>query len=165
VLATEGRVASEIARSLLMSKPQGQLAVVRRALPEKRAAISVIEQALTALDAAESLKAALALEAKAAAAYWGAWHKVQMRFARADEARIPRHWSVFAERQSPLSTSPRKAVTSRGNAQTTCMRWRNPNVALRFWPWDWIQVSAGYTETLPTGTAPCSICLNLCVRL
>lgn len=114
VLANEGSVGLEIARRLLTSKLEGQLAVIRRALPTKTAAIGVIEHSLSALDAAGSVNFALALEAKAAAAYWGAWQGVRTRFARADEARIPKHWSVFAERQSPLSTSARKAVTSAG---------------------------------------------------
>ncbi|MGH9322196.1 MAG: CRISPR-associated endonuclease Cas1, partial [Vicinamibacteria bacterium] len=114
VLASHEGVGLEIARTLLTSKLEGQLALVRRALPEKGAAIGVIEQALAALDAAESVKSALALEAKAAAAYWGAWRDVRVRFARADETRIPKHWSVFTERQSPLSTSARKAVTPAG---------------------------------------------------
>lgn len=37
-----------------------------------------------------------------------------MRFARADQSRIPALWLRAAERQSPLSTSPRKAVTPAG---------------------------------------------------
>lgn len=114
VLVSNEGVGLEIARTLLTSKFEGQLALVRRALPEKGATIGVIEQALAALDAAESVKSALALEAKAAAAYWRARQGVRTRSARADEFRIPKHWSVFAERQSPLSTSARKAVTPAG---------------------------------------------------
>lgn len=50
-------------------------------------------------------------EAKAANAYWGAWEKARMNFARADVEVVPRHWLTVGERHSPLSSGPRLAVT------------------------------------------------------
>jgi CRISPR/Cas system-associated endonuclease Cas1 len=98
-----------------MSKVRGQLELLRRARSDQDpAAISTVELALSTLESVNSMQAALSLEAKAAAAYWGAWREVPMRFARLDQSRIPERWSRFAERQSPLSTSPRKAVTPAG---------------------------------------------------
>jgi CRISPR/Cas system-associated endonuclease Cas1 len=35
-------------------------------------------------------------------------------FSRADEGQVAEHWRAFGERQSPLATSPRKAVTPAG---------------------------------------------------
>ena len=99
---------------LLTAKLQGQLSLLRRALPHQGSVIATVELALSTLESVDSVQAALSLEAKAAAAYWGAWREVPMRFARVDQSRIPALWSTVAERQSPLSTSPRKAVTSAG---------------------------------------------------
>ena len=114
-VAAEGSNAGMvIVTELLTSKLQGQLGLLRRALPNQGSAIATVELALSTLEAVDSVQAALSLEAKAAAAYWGAWREVPMRFARVDQSRIPELWSKVAERQSPLSTSPRKAVTPAG---------------------------------------------------
>lgn len=40
--------------------------------------------------------------------------EVPIRFARADERQVPEHWLLFGERQSPLSTSARKAASPIG---------------------------------------------------
>jgi tetratricopeptide (TPR) repeat protein len=41
------------------------------------------------------------LEARAAAAYWGAWALVKMAFARKDRTTMPEHWTTFGTRSSP----------------------------------------------------------------
>lgn len=114
VMAAENGIGLGIVRELLTSKLEGQLALLRRSLPKQDAAAQVIDSACRDLAEVDSVAGALALEAKAASAYWGAWRDVPMRFARADEPRAPRHWLCFGERHSPLSTSPRKATTPAG---------------------------------------------------
>lgn len=117
VLANEGAVGLEITRSLLMAKLEGQLALTRRAFPERTSAMAVIEESRASLELVESVKAALAQEAKAAIAYWGTWRGLTMRFAHTDKSLVPAHWLSFAERQSPLSTSARKAVSPTASIQ------------------------------------------------
>ena len=49
-------------------------------------------------------------ESSGAAAYWGAWRDVSLRFARKDEKSIPEHWRNFGQRGSPITGSPRRAA-------------------------------------------------------
>lgn len=98
----------------MSSKVEGQLRVLRESLSEDPEAIKAVEGMIVGIRWAESVDAILALEAKAASAYWGAWNEVPIRFARADERLVPDHWRSFGERQSPLNTSPRKAATPMG---------------------------------------------------
>lgn len=114
VAATENGIGLNLVRTLMEAKLEGQLAILRRAFAEEGAALRTVEGALGALRDAQSVKTMLALEAKAASVYWGAWSRVPLRFARADERHVPEHWLVFGERHSPLSTSPRNAATPAG---------------------------------------------------
>jgi CRISPR-associated endonuclease Cas1 len=102
--------------------------VARRLIAEKIAAQSetlaafgaanLTDQSLEALRAgAARLNAALdrddirLAEATAAAAYWSALAVVPVRFARRDEAAIPRHWLTLGARSSPLTGGPRLAAS------------------------------------------------------
>lgn len=114
VAAAETEVGLEIVRGLLTSKLEGHLALLKHSLPRRDSASQALQTDLRALAQVESIAAAIALEAKAASAYWGAWRDVPMRFAQADEKQVPQHWLTFGERHSPLSTSPRKAATPAG---------------------------------------------------
>ena len=51
------------------------------------------------------------LEANAAAAYFSEWRNLPVAWPRADLQRIPEHWRFVGSRQSPLTGSPRLAVT------------------------------------------------------
>jgi CRISPR-associated endonuclease Cas1 len=112
-MAVESEVSIEIVRDLLDRKVEGQLGVLQAGFTHEQAAATV-QTALEGIAAAESIDPMLALEAKAATAYWGAWRGVTVRFARADERLVPEHWLAFGERQSSLSTSGRKASTPAG---------------------------------------------------
>ena len=59
---------------------------------------------------AASLPEILVAESSGAAAYWGAWRDVTLRFARKDEKSIPEHWRIFGQRSSPITGSPRSAA-------------------------------------------------------
>jgi CRISPR associated protein Cas1 len=59
----------------------------------------------------KSLDALLEAEREAALIYWGQWSCVECRFSPRDTQRIPIHWQRFGQRQSPLSSGPRLAVT------------------------------------------------------
>ena len=63
-----------------------------------------------ALPAARDRAEVRQLEAQAAAAYWGVWRSLPVRFARRDVARIPAHWTSFGSRTSPLTGGPRLAA-------------------------------------------------------
>jgi CRISPR-associated endonuclease Cas1 len=114
VAAVETEVGLEIVRELLTSKLEGQLALLRRLLPVQDSAAQALQTRLGALAKVGSTASAVGIEAKAASAYWDAWRDVRMRFARADENQVPKHWLTFGDRHSPLSTSPRKASTPAG---------------------------------------------------
>jgi len=62
------------------------------------------------LKSASSLESVLAIEAKAASAYWSAWSELPIQYPRTDIARVPDHWQVFGALVSPLTGSPRSAV-------------------------------------------------------
>jgi hypothetical protein len=51
------------------------------------------------------------IEAQAAATYWAAWRALPVSFPKKDLPRIPAHWCTFGTRISPLTGSPRLAVT------------------------------------------------------
>jgi hypothetical protein len=53
-------------------------------------------------------------EAEAAAAYWGAWADVEVRFQPADQRRVPDEWRRFGARTSPIGGGPRLAVNPAG---------------------------------------------------
>ncbi len=99
-----------IARDLIRHKLEGQKRVLER-LPEGPEAAGVIGGALEALSEATSVEELRSAEAAAAAAYWGAWAGVPVRFVRKDAERVPGHWRSFGARTSPLTGSPRNAAS------------------------------------------------------
>jgi CRISPR-associated endonuclease Cas1 len=98
-----------IARQLLQTKLEGQRQLLDR-LDSDPYPLCVVERSLAAVEAAPSIADAVTAEAEAAAAYWSAWADVELRFAPADERRIPDHWRTFGQRHSPLGSGPRLAV-------------------------------------------------------
>jgi hypothetical protein len=67
----------------------------------------VLERCLAAVRTADRVEAAVAAEAEAALAYWGAWAEVEVRFHPADRKRVPDAWRRFGGRTSPIGGGPR----------------------------------------------------------
>jgi hypothetical protein len=63
------------------------------------------------LPTAENIASIRLIEAQAASAYWSAWRKLPLTFPKKDLPRVPQHWRSFGTRISPLTGSPRLAVT------------------------------------------------------
>jgi CRISPR-associated endonuclease Cas1 len=103
----------EVARTLLTQKLRGQQQLLDR-LDSEPHAERVLERNLAAVEAADTVEAAVVAEAEAAAAYWSAWAGVEVRFQPSDRRRVPKHWSTFGQRTSPLAASPRMAVNPAG---------------------------------------------------
>ena len=74
----------------------------------------MLRDSLATVEAAETISQAVTAEAEAAAAYWGCWTQVEVRFSPADRGRLPEHWLRFGTRTSPISNGPRAAVTPAG---------------------------------------------------
>jgi CRISPR-associated endonuclease Cas1 len=99
-----------IARHLLELKLAGQAQVAAR-LPSGAEAIEVIQRAQARLASCTSPAELMVVEAAAASAYWSAWSSVVVPWVRKDLSRIPSHWLTVGPRSSPITGSPRLAVT------------------------------------------------------
>ena len=99
-----------IARDLLRLKVDGE-ARVARDLPNGAVASASIERLRQELDIARSPAELMLVEAAAASAYWQAWAEVPFPWVRVDVALVPEHWRTVGPRTSPLSGSPRLAIT------------------------------------------------------
>src|SRR5712692_3792846 len=60
---------------------------------------------------ADNLDKVRVLEAHAAAAYWSVLSVLPVMWSKADLRKIPEHWHTVGSRHSPLTGSPRLAVT------------------------------------------------------
>ncbi len=98
-----------IARDLVQQKLRGQLVALER-LPASDPATGMIRGVIEKLEHAENSDRIRQIESVAAVAYWGAWEKTPIMFARRDGGRIPDHWRTFGTRTSPLTGSPRTAA-------------------------------------------------------
>jgi CRISPR-associated endonuclease Cas1 len=110
-LAATTGIGLELVRELIQQKLHGQAAVVR-ALPDSdtaTAARSAIDQALRELTNAGTMQGLRLVEAQAAREYFTAWSQVPVRFARADQPRVPEHWHSFGGRVSPVTSANRLA--------------------------------------------------------
>jgi len=72
------------------------------------------------LEVADTLSTVRLLESQAAAAYWAAWRTLPITFPRKDLPRVAKHWLSFGTRKSPLTGSPRLAVTPPGAILNYC---------------------------------------------
>jgi CRISPR-associated endonuclease Cas1 len=106
-LAATRPIGVEISRRLLAAKLAGQLQIAETL--DSDAARSIAHLA-DSLDACKGLDEARLIEARAAAAYWGAWRGVCVEFTKRDAGGVPEHWTRFSQRISPLSGSPRVAA-------------------------------------------------------
>jgi hypothetical protein len=109
-LAHSSGAAIRIARELVRQKITGQANVVRYKLLDTTTADAVDEFAAE-LPSAETIPAIRIIEAQAASKYWLAWRALPINFPMKDLPRVPEHWRTFGTRISPLSGSPRLAVT------------------------------------------------------
>jgi CRISPR-associated endonuclease Cas1 len=102
-----------ITRELLRAKLEGQRQLLDRLAAEAHPR-RVLERCLAAVEAATSIEDAIAAEAEAAAAYWGAWAEVEVRFQPADRRSVPKEWLRFGQRTSTIGSGPRMATTPAG---------------------------------------------------
>jgi CRISPR-associated protein Cas1 len=109
-LAHVSGYALRITRELVRQKLSGQELVARNKLLDKTTADS-IANFRAELPQAQSIASIRLIEAQAASAYWTAWHTIPLTFPKKDLPRVPEHWRRFGTRISPLSGSPRRAVT------------------------------------------------------
>jgi CRISPR-associated endonuclease Cas1 len=98
-----------ITRELVGQKLLGQERVAREKLLAPEIA-NVISDARASVPILNTKPAFLALESRAANAYWSAWRNLPVQFPKADLPRVPDHWRTFGPRISPLTRSPRLAV-------------------------------------------------------
>ncbi len=108
-LAYRSETALEIARELLDQKLVAQERLIREKFHDVDVAAQ-IANARVKLAISNSIDGLRSFEAQAAKAYWAAWRKLPIMFAKADVRRVPEHWLRFGFRVSPLTGSPRLAV-------------------------------------------------------
>lgn len=99
-----------IARELISRKLAGQEQLIRAAFRDSATADGIAEYRAK-LSSATTIPNIRLLEAHAAKLYFSAWSEVPINFPKRDLARVPAHWRKFGTRQSPLSGSPRRAVS------------------------------------------------------
>jgi hypothetical protein len=112
-LASESGVGLRITRELISQKLAGQAQVARNKLNDSRTA-QIIFGFRAEVATAETPEAIRLIESQAGSAYWAAWRNLPITFPRKDLNRVPGHWLAFGTRISPLSGSPRLAVTPVG---------------------------------------------------
>jgi CRISP-associated protein Cas1 len=101
----------EIARALVRRKVEGQreTLLAHPRLPDAERAAGVLADALTWLELPTppewltAINMVRVYEARCAAAYFGAWQGMPLRWATADRQRVPPHWLTIRPRSSPLS--------------------------------------------------------------
>jgi CRISPR-associated endonuclease Cas1 len=97
-----------IARELLRRKLAGQARIAERLGASD--VVAQIERIAPALEVASTPAELLIPEAAAALAYWSAWALLNLRWARADQSRIPDHWRTVGGRASPITGNSRSAA-------------------------------------------------------
>jgi CRISPR-associated endonuclease Cas1 len=112
-LARSSGAAVRIARELVRQKITGQANVARYKLLDTATA-DAVDQFATELPNAKTIPAIRLIEAQAASKYWSAWRTLPIGFPKKELPRIPEHWRTFGRRISPLTGSPRLAVTPGG---------------------------------------------------
>jgi CRISPR-associated endonuclease Cas1 len=110
VLALQSGAALQITRELIGQKLQAQANLLVDNL-QNPVAVQIVAQAQDALATAQTIEEIRFLEARAAGAYWRAWRKLPVNFPKKDLHRVPEHWRSFGARVSPLTGSPRLAVS------------------------------------------------------
>jgi len=109
-LASTNGMALEISKELIRQKLAAQEQIAREKLNDSRAA-QLIAEHRSAIDDARTIEALRLWESRAAYEYWSAWRKIPITFPTRDVTRVPQHWQHFGARVSPLTGSPRLAVS------------------------------------------------------
>jgi CRISPR-associated endonuclease Cas1 len=109
-LAHQSGAALQIARELIARKLAGQEQVIRTKFNDTSAA-GLISRFRLALAETETIPSIRLLESQAANVYWSSWRNIPITFPTSDLRRVPEHWRNFGSRHSPLTGSPRLAVT------------------------------------------------------
>ncbi len=109
-LAHISGAALRITRELIRQKLTGQELVARNKLFDTTTADTIARFSVE-LPTAENIASIRLIEAQAASAYWSAWRMLPLTFPKKDLLRVPEHWRRFGTRVSPLTGSPRLAVT------------------------------------------------------
>ena len=112
-LAVNNHTALQLAFRLIGQKLAGQEAVARERLQDSAAA-DEIAKFRASLKSVQHLETVLGIEANAASVYWSAWSQLPIQYPRTHLVRVPEHWRTFGARMSPLTGSPRLAVTPPG---------------------------------------------------
>lgn len=100
----------EVARGLIADRVRGELRVVEQ-LGDDQAA-QRLAAILAGITRAGSFARLRNLEAQAGKRYWQTWAGVPVRFdGPGSQTRVPERWRTFGTRHSPLTTSPRAAIT------------------------------------------------------
>jgi len=106
-LAANNNTGKEITRKLLHQKILGQAHLAGRL--SKPVETEIVDH-LPRLDTATKPDGFLIIEASAANTYWQAWTDLPVRFAKADQTKIPDHWRTFGNRSSPITGATRRAA-------------------------------------------------------
>jgi CRISPR-associated endonuclease Cas1 len=109
-LASTNGTALEISKELIRQKLAAQQQIAREKLNDSRAA-QLISEHRSAIDDARTIETLRLWESRAAYEYWSAWRKIPITFPTRDVTRVPQHWQHFGARVSPLTGSPRLAVS------------------------------------------------------
>jgi CRISPR-associated endonuclease Cas1 len=109
-LASTNGMALEISKELIRKKLEGQELIAREKLNDSRAA-QLISEHRAAIDDAKTIETLRLWESRAAYEYWSGWRNIRITFPKRDLARVPQHWQHFGARVSPLTGSPRLAVS------------------------------------------------------
>ncbi len=109
-LAATSETGLDVARYLLGEKLKGQREVLLTLDPGE-ALLATFDEAMSWLGVARDTNELMTAERDAALAYWTGWREVELRFRKGDAEKLPEHWCRFGRRISPLTASPRSAVT------------------------------------------------------
>lgn len=97
----------QIARRLVAQKVREQARVAASLQNPVRIRVPGLSRAKTTTDL-------LAVEAEIASQYWQACHQIPLRFAANQLSRIAEHWTIFGQRSSPITGTPRMAGSPAG---------------------------------------------------
>jgi CRISPR-associated protein Cas1 len=109
-LASTNGMALEISKELIRQKLAAQEQIAREKLNDFKAA-QLISEHRAAIDDVQTIETLRLWESRAAYEYWSAWRNVPITFPKRDLVRVPEHWQRFGARVSPLTGSPRLAVS------------------------------------------------------
>jgi CRISPR-associated endonuclease Cas1 len=112
-LAGQSGAALRITKELITQKLAGQEQNAREILLDSITA-QIIGRFKDGIKNANTIEEIRLLESRGAHSYWSAWHTLPITFPRNDMRRVPEHWRTFGTRVSPLSGSPRLAVSPPG---------------------------------------------------